>query len=296
MVKTKVFCPSLDRLSDLANMASRDKSQLASASDEFSRILQNLRICGVWRWTGRHRLKCMDSLLAEYVVDRGLKQVRMLDFGASDGITSLDTVEYLERRNGVPVSVTMVERDIQLFRISKGGINLYHTSSQRYVLARYGRLALCLEPMEGIEGVLFNKLASRLAGWFARTLKRDAAGFSMSISLVNPAVSLCPSITTCERDLFQPESKWFESYDVVRASNVLNYSYYSEQQIWRAINIAYQYLKEGGALLVSRNLISPSAEKETGAIWQKEGNVFRRISCLDVLPEIDGIIDQFRLL
>lgn len=290
----KIFRPSLDRLADLAREASREPQSLAVLSDEFSRILHDLSIRGVWRWTERHRLKGVDQLLSEHVVAQGLNQLRMLDVGASDGITSLDTIDFFRRRLNIPVSVTIMDRHIQLFSVKRRKSVLYFTSAHCPVLIRSGRFALCLEPMEGFEGVAFNKLASSLARRYAGLLEGEDLGASRPISLINPAVSRCPAIEVCERDLFDPEPAWFGVYDTVRASNVLNLSYYSERRIQQAIAVLYQYLKEGGVLLVSRNQIGGNDEKEKGGLWQKKGLGFARISRLAELPEIAGSIDQFR--
>ncbi|MCX6995548.1 MAG: hypothetical protein NTV49_00315 [Kiritimatiellaeota bacterium] len=284
----------MERLVKLAESPGPTGCLRESPSEEFSRILQDLRIGDVWKWTWRHRLVGMDRLLSEYAAGQGWRQLRMLDIGASDGITALDTVEYIKATNKIPVVITTVERDTRVLCVARRGVTLYFTpSSRRPFLVRLGCFALFLEPMQGLEGFLFNKRAERLGSRYARILEREDITHARAISLINPAVRRCAEIEICERNLFDPEPAWRGAYDAVRASNVLNLAYYPEARIREALGLLHGYLREGGALLASRNVIGGRGETELGALWRKQGNVFTRISSLQQLPEIAGVIDTF---
>jgi SAM-dependent methyltransferase len=294
MIRSKVFHPSLDRLAELARVPA-DPAALAAASDEFSRILQNLRLRGVWKWTGRHRLRKMDQLLSGFAGAQGWTQLRMLDIGASDGITTLDAIQHLRQELGIPASATVIDRDTRLLSRRVGaGCTLYFSPAGRPILARWGRLALCLEPMEGLEGLLCNRPAAALARLFSRRLTPADHQAARAIPTINPAVMHEPAIEVRERDLFDPEPAWVGTFDVVRASNVLTLSYYTPEKIREALGIAYRYLRDGGVLVVSRNVIGPESEKEMGGLWQKKGSGFMRGPALDELPEIAELIDGFR--
>ncbi len=294
MVGNKLFMPSLDRLADLAAATPPGTPPSDDLCEEFSNTLHDLSIGGVWRWTDRHRLREMDRLLSEFASARGWNRLRMLDVGSSDGITALDTVEFISGKNRVPVSITIVDRHVRLFSIRRGAVTVYFTSSHRPTLLRLGRLALCLEPMDGFEGIAFNALAARLAQHVAGILKREDLSAARIIPLVNPAAARCADIEVRERDLFDPEPAWFGTYDAVRASNVLNLAYYSESRIGEAIGLLHRYLREGGALLVSRNPIGAGAGIEMGGLWRKDGNGFAPVSSLQAQSEIAAIVDGFR--
>jgi len=295
MTRSKVFHPSLDRLAELVSADIPDADALASVSDEFSHILQNLRIRGVWKWTGQHRLRLMDQLLTDCAVTCGWTQLRMLDIGASDGITTLDTVEHLRRNPGISAHLTIIDQDVRLLAIQRGATTLYFTSSRRPLLVRMGKFALCLEPMEGLEGILFNRLAAALSRHYARILEHADLSCALSIPLINPAAVQCHLIDVCEGNLFSPRTEWFGRFDAIRASNVLNLAYYSEARIQEAVGLTHQYLKEGGVFLVSRNWIQSQGEMEAGALWRKQGSRFLRVSELGTLPEIAGLVDGFML-
>lgn len=294
MVRVKIFHPSLERLAELGEPSFCRNTPTDSVSEEFTRILHDLSIRGVWRWTERRRLRGLDRLLSDFALAQGWKEMRMLDIGASDGVTALDTLEHMGRETPIRVAITAVDRHVQLLSIRHRGATLYFTSTGRPTLLRLGRWALRLEPMEGIEGLLFNKAAALLERRMAAVLGKIRRSVPRTISLINPAVRGCPSIEVCERDLFDPQTAWFGKYDVVRASNVLNLSYYDQRKIREAIGVLHRYLREGGALLVSRNEIDGGAAKEMGGLWRKSGTGFTRVCGLQELPEVAPIVDGFR--
>ena len=55
-----------------------------------------------------------------------------------------------------------------------------------------------------------------------------------------------------EQDIFNIDKKYFHFFDVVRVSNLLNYSYFSENQIKVAINNLKKISKENSIILINR--------------------------------------------
>lgn len=295
IIRSKAFHSNLERLAELTRISAHaDPASLQAASDEFSRILQNLRVRGVWKHTGRQRLRQMDQLLAEYAGTQGWKQLEMIDIGASDGITTLDTVSHLATHAGISARITMIDRDIGVNFFRNGGSSIYFTSTRRPLLLTFGKIALCLEPTEGFDGVLFNRLARAISRHCEKVLDRSDPNLFGTISMINPSVQHCPAIEVLERDLFTPEPAWKNGFDAVRVSNVLNIAYYPEAKIREALGLLHGYLREGGALLASRNVIEPHGETELGGLWRKRGPGFVREAGLNQWPEIAGLIDAFQ--
>jgi hypothetical protein len=209
----------------------------------------------------------------------------------------VDTVGFLDQAFRIPVRATILEKTIRIRYVKAKGWTIYFTSVDHPTLVRIGRLALALEPMEGIEGVVFNPLAALLARHIVRWLRRtDDANEANSISLMHPCVMRHIGIEVCEGDMFDPFQEWYGRFDAVRASNLLNLSYYSEGRIREAIGIMHRYLREEGALLVSRNLIGQQGEREIGGLWRKKGAGFTRVADLGELPEIAPLIESHRSL
>lgn len=294
MIELKIFYPSLERLADLHLEFTKKNAEAYSLSEEFSCILKNLKINGVWKWTAPSRLQEMDRLLSEYVNNQSLKELSMLDVGGSDGFTSLDTFRHMKEKTNVGIVITMIDRDLYIHQVQIGCLTVYFTSSRRPILLCIGKLGLCIEPMDGFEGIFFNNIADKISKYYAKKIEDSKVDLSKSISLVNPIVSNNPLIRIEERDLFDLKPGWIDNYDVVRVSNVLNFCYYSENKIIEALFILHGYLREGGALLVSRNIISGNNERETGALWTKTMTGFQRQYSLDESPDISRLVDGFR--
>ena len=75
---------------------------------------------------------------------------------------------------------------------------------------------------------------------------------------------------------------------------MLNHSYFSTEQIERALSHLHGYLRDGGWLLVSRSRVSGSGEVDHGSIWRKDGVRFVREHSFGAGAEIASLVDQFR--
>lgn len=286
----KVFTPSLKRVAELG---SKGFDLSKDDAEEFSRILQCVRVEGVWKWTAPGRLKAMDDLLSECISASELKSIRMLDVGASDGITSLDTYELLTSSGHADVSISVLDRTTKLYACPVALGTVYCTSRKKPVLFRCGRLGLCLEPMEGLEGIAWNWLAHCLTNHYERQLAERQLSEDSIISLVHPNVSSNESLEVVEGDLFDSNPAWTGKFNAVRASNVLNRSYFSDDQITEALAVLHGYLKSDGLLIVSRNDIGPDSEVELGAIWARTDTGFSHIRSLETPPEVFSIVEEF---
>jgi hypothetical protein len=293
IIKSKRFYPDLDLLIKLNEKSHSDLASLESISAEFSRIMKNLKLNGVWKWTGRNRLVQMDNLLSRHILDEQWTRLELLDLGASDGITALDTVENIQSESELPVNVTIIDSNFRLFRHRVRLGKIYFTKSYRPILIRWGPIGIDLEPAEGLEGVFFNRITTICTKHFTKVLSKMDLSQSTPINLVNPLVLHSNPIEICEGDLFEAREDWHGRFNAVRASNVLNLSYYSVEDIKQALEIIHSYLQDNGVLIVSRNLIGENSELEKGALWRKEDNRFVFISSLEQRPEIAGIIDSF---
>ncbi len=115
-----------------------------------------------------------------------------------------------------------------------------------------------------------------------------------TISLVNPLVAADPSVTVLEWDVLRHNPALVDRFDAVRASNVLNHTYFSAEQIGHAVSHLHGYLRNGGWLLVSRSRVSGAGEVDHGSIWRKEGGRFVHQHSFGAGAEIAAQVDQFR--
>jgi hypothetical protein len=84
-------------------------------------------------------------------------------------------------------------------------------------------------------------------------------------------------------------------FDAVRASNVLNESYFSRREIERALRHLHAYLKDGGLLLVSRSHLEPEGEVEHGSVWRSRPAGFERLHDYRGGSYIAAVVDSLPL-
>ena len=204
--------------------------------------------------------------MRQVVALEGTGALEFLDVGASDGITTLEAVRMFEQRLNAPVHACLIDPFIRLLRYRSGSIVEYRTPDQSPVMVRVGAIGLQLSSLDTSRDVL-----SRVLGqWYlSRASAREAMQVDATISLVNPLVAADPSVSVLEWDVLRHNPALVARFHAVRASNVLNHSYFSASQIDTALSHLHEYLVEGGLLLISRSRVAGEGEIDHGSIWRK---------------------------
>jgi hypothetical protein len=237
-------------------------------------------------------------LLASYFDAKHGDPVKFLDVGASDGITTLQTVNFIASKLRVRIIAYAVDPYLFLLRRQKWIVVEYVTTNGLPVLVRVGPIGLVLTPWERPRGFL-SSMEIWLTKWIVSGYKRlsnfrSKMYLTAKIPLVNPQVIKAGNINLVEMDIFEINPSMLESMDIIRASNIISLGYFSEDRIEMAIKIFHKYLRPGGFLLISRNIWIANKEVECGSIWKKTGITFTHVADLSFKSEIRGIVDQFR--
>lgn len=92
--------------------------------------------------------------------------------------------------------------------------------------------------------------ARLMARHLARAVQR---GEGRRVMLASRAIENCPAIELIEDDILQPRAGFAGRFDLVRAANILNRTYFAEPLLKRAVGNLRSYMKGPGAfLLVTR--------------------------------------------
>lgn len=261
----------------------------ADECDTFSLVLHDLRMGGTWKRTNRGRLPQTERALSEQLAGRG--SVRLLDLGASDGITTFEAVRALREALGVDVTAVLADVNLYLHRFRMGPLVEYRASGGEPIMARAGKLGLRLskhrpalrqspDPLVG----LYLRLSP-----LRRRLRPDAR-----IPLIHPLARVERAITPFEMDCLERQPGLVDSVDAIRASNVLNHGYFTSAQLHSAVTHLHAYLKEGGCLVVSRNVDGPRGEAECGSVWRKRGTRFEHRKDFGLGSELRDIVSAWR--
>jgi hypothetical protein len=199
---------------------------------------------GTHKTTAAARLADVDAKLDALLGDAS--SVHLLDVGISSGVTTLELLERLER-GGRPV--TGVGIDIQLYAYLDRllGMDVLHDGR--------GNILQLATPWcaKGRPDPALRSVRSHLLRALIATCERVRCGRPGSrVALVTRGLLERQDFRILEHDVTQPIDLPPGSFDVIRAANILNRSYFPAKVIERIVSNLVPLLKEDGLLLVCR--------------------------------------------
>lgn len=260
----------------------------SAAADKFSLVLHDLRMGGAWKRTNRGRLKQTERALCEQLA--GARVVTLVDLGASDGITTWEAVQTLRRVLDAEVRAYLVDLNLHLCRFRRGPLVEYRAGDGEPVMTRIGRFGLRLSRRQHGRSESPDPLATL---YLRMSRLRQGMQLEAKIPLVHPVVRAEPSITTLEMNCLLRQESLVNGVDAVRASNVLNHGYFSPDQIRTAVSHLHAYLRDGGCLVISRNMDVAGREVEWGSVWRKNGRRFTVIEHFGEGSEVREIVQAW---
>ena len=99
-----------------------------------------------------------------------------------------------------------------------------------------------------------------------------------------------------EQDIFKIKKKYYNLFDVVRVSNLLNFSYFTKAKLKIAISNINKISKENCIILINR---TTSKKKNLGSIFRKKNGKFELIKDINGGSEIKDLMltsNKFKLL
>ena len=90
-----------------------------------------------------------------------------------------------------------------------------------------------------------------------------------------------------EQDIFKIEKKYFNQFDVIRVTNLLNYSYFSKSEIKIAILNIKKISKENSIILISR---TTNNKNNTESFFKKKYKKFKLLEDVNGGSEIKDLV------
>lgn len=214
----------------------------ALTSLDFSRSLSVLKFGSTFKTTSPARHLDTNQAIKRLVVDM---PIIVLDIGASDGSTSLDLIAEL----GQSISAYYVtDFNVEAYYgTDPGGAAFFRDAEQRCVLRATNHF-LVYSDVQGAPAPL---------AWLARRLLQGEQDVTMwkRVPLVQREVLTLaesdPRISVCKYDMFKPWQG--QRPTITKIANVLNRSYFSDEQIRRVLRVQVDALVDGGYLVVTDN-------------------------------------------
>lgn len=264
--KQRVFYTNPELLQYLTNRYLADPNE--EIARKFTSIVSTVRVGGTYKLTGWNRLDETNAMVARNCKE--FDQVNLLDVGASDGIVTLQLVDQLSSELSVCVNATMFDLYTQITRCGPRWFCEYRSESGSPILFRLGPLITKIDD---------HKSGNRIRTFGVNTYRRARVFFkgifgtnSENISLVSPKVHKSDRVAFTTHSVLDSNPNWHSKFNVVRASNILNRSYFSDEQLQIAIGNLVDCLMPDGILVVSRNHEECNGAPDNGSVWRKTGH------------------------
>ena len=230
--------------------------------------------------TGAHRHTPADALL-----DRlDLSDAVIVDMGASDGVTSVELVERLDRFRAYIITDLCVVADV----VHTGPRTVFRDAAGRVVVVAGPRL-VAWPASSGLVRLLYRPI-------LARSEHALQDGDVLRVPLLNPATRRLlerdPRVQVRAHDIFTP---WQGPRpDLVKVANVLRRLYFSDEQIRTALIVILFTLPEGGHLLVIDNPRVTPPVPARGCLYRRIGDRFEVVGRTGQPTEIHNLVLQVR--
>lgn len=245
---------------------------------------------GTHKTTAAARLKDVDELIAGYLENR--KNVRLLDVGISSGVTTLELLNTLESR-GIHVSGIGADICVRAFLRSFQGIDILHDAS--------GNVLQVATPFfaRGRPHHSQKSLRSKLLGvgidiLEAGPVKKWLANSKLSrpLYLVTQGLLERKDFQVVEHDVTASKTAWNDSFDLIRAANVLNRAYFSPSDVAVVVKNLTSWLRQEGLLVICST--AETDGRNDGSVYRKRNASpwLQLVHCLGQGYELDALIQE----
>jgi len=206
-----------------------------AGDDEIARFFGRVRLSnGVFKTTQSHRLDDLnDGAGALLPRDRMLE---LMDVGVSSGTTTAQWSAQLAVPHRIVAGDVLLSAKWTHLRIA----NILHKDAIIYTDVLGKPIDVCA-----------GRLRRSIAPLLLRVVRKLPA---RSILLIDPRVKASDTIEFVEDDIFTPRPEFSGRFDAVRAANILNRGYFSDDRIRVGIANLVDRLRPGGLLIVCRTL------------------------------------------
>jgi SAM-dependent methyltransferase len=245
---------------------------------------------GTFKLTRASRFSQIENDLGNIFAKKAGAISSVLDVGASTGITTLEFADFLKSKGSsakitatdlfIDAHIVCLWKNFQILVDRKGWPLQYDVFgiAVRPWIRRLDYATLAFIPRM-VAHAMFEKRAATLI----------AKGQSTPVKLISKRLISRPEITFIENDIFQTTPELINQFDLIRAANILNKNYFSNQNLSKAIDNIRSYLRStGGLLLVTR---TNADQKNSGTLFELDAQkTFRVLARIGAGSEIEDLV------
>ncbi|WP_440677282.1 hypothetical protein [Candidatus Pelagibacter sp. HIMB1587] len=239
------------------------------------RIYSLLRVDNTFKTTSFNRMNDLNKIMKKYIKKFLFKKIILCDVGISSGQTTLELYNDLKNVNIKEIYGFDKNLNIKIYQFKK--FVFLYSSKNELLMVEYDKHCVRYRYFYVLKKV------AKLIIYFFKFLK---IGYTKS-NMLMPNLDKIEKIKFFEQNIFDIEKKYYNFFDVIRVSNLLNYSYFSEHSLKLAISNLKKISKEKCIILVNR---TTDKNKNIGSFFIKKKGKFELLEDINGGSEIKDIM------
>ncbi len=238
-------------------------------------IFKLLRVDGTFKTTFDNRMFDINKKLLKYLNKFFSRKVMICDFGISSGQSTFELFVDLGKSKIKNIYGFDKQIYFQLYKFKK--FIFLFSLNKDLLMVEYDKYCLRYRYFyifKKFEKILFHILSfMKIKFVISKVLVKD--------------FDKIDKFKFFEQDIFNIDKKYYNLFDVVRVSNLLNYTYFSEVELKKAISNIKKISKENSVVLVSK---TKNKKKNVGSFFRKKSGKFELLEDFNGGSEIKELM------
>ena len=268
------------------------EARAAGRSDIEDTFFWQIRLhSGVFKATHRRRLDdTFPLLLGAIPVDDSA--LRVLDVACSSGVSTAELHCALIAR-GLVVETIGTDILTQVRHVAfRDGSAVLVDRDGNILGAEIRGMLIDRQPSSAV--MIFHPLRVVRSLWLIRSIKGCFAeerlyppGVKITeVPLISSNVDMLPKVRIVEEDILEPKVEG--SFGLIRAANILNFSYFAPAKLRELVAALLARLRVGGLLFIVRS----EGTENHGTLWSRQADGLRLLGSVGRGSEISGIVEE----
>ena len=240
------------------------------------KIYSLLRVDNTYMTTAFNRMFDVNKILKKYVKKFFSSKIVVCDFGISSGQATLELYNDLNKLKIKKIYGFDKQIYLKIYRIKK--LIFLYNSTNKLLMVEYNKYCLRYRYF-----LIFKKIEKFLINLLNLTNIK-----SKKIELLMPNLNRIDNCKFYEQDIFKIKKKYYNFFDIVRVSNLLNYSYFSEEKLKIAVSNIKKISKENCIVIINRTPLNK--KKNTASFFIKKNGKFELLEDLNGGSEIKKLM------
>jgi hypothetical protein len=240
------------------------------------KIFSKLRVDTTFKTTSYNRMKDVNLKLKYYIKKTfPQKKIMLCDIGVSSGQSTLELYNDLNKQKIKYIYGFDKQIYLKIYKIQK--LVFLYSSRNDLLMVEYDKY--CLRYRYFLIFKIIEKFLVNLFDFINIKHKKS--------KVLTPKLDMIKKCKFFEQDIFKIKNFFFNQFDVVRVTNLLNYSYFSKSQLKMAILNIKKISKENSIILINR---TKNNKDNTASFFKKKNKKFKLLKDINGGSEIKDLM------